>query len=53
MRWDGKVRDAYVNENGFTDCNQLNSTAMGLLHGPLAGSTIVGNLVIWIPNPQK
>ena len=59
VRYEGKVRDAYVNEDGISQGLQFNQEATDLYLGYLKGSElrylpqIVGTMVIWIPNPKK
>lgn len=53
VRYDGKVRDAYVNEDGLSERLEVNYHAMHILAPPFSAShnTIVGPVVIWLPNP--
>jgi hypothetical protein len=49
----GKVRDAYVNEEGLLYQMPFNPRATSMLAPPFAGNTmIVGNLVVWVPDPK-
>lgn len=52
VRWDGRVRDAYVNENGYAEGCVINPSAMRILADPFKGSTIVGPLCVWVPDPK-
>lgn len=51
VRYEGRLRDAYVNENGYSEGLQHNPHATALLGGRFegTGTTIVGPLVIWVP----
>lgn len=51
VRYEGRLRDAYVNEDGLSERLQYNPHATALLGGRFegTGTTIVGPLVIWVP----
>lgn len=53
VRWDTKLRDAYVNENGLSEGCIYNQKATWLTDGQFKGVEIVGPLVIWVPDPKK
>jgi hypothetical protein len=54
VKFEGRTRDAYVNEDGFGHRLAFNRTATALLAPPYKGSTsLVGPLAIWIPDPKK
>jgi len=54
VRWEGKVRDAYVDEEGLIKGLQSNRKAIQLLAPPFDPEmvTIVGTLVIWVPDSK-
>lgn len=53
VRYEGKVRDAYVNENGISEGLPLNPHGAAILAAPFTpGTEIVGPLVVWVPNPK-
>ena len=53
VRFEGRVRDAYVNEDGISKGFQVNPQACRLVSGTIfEGSTIVGPLAIWIPDAK-
>ena len=47
VRHEGRIRDAYVDEDGFS--KRLLSNAQAYIQ---YGITIVGNLVVWVPDPR-
>lgn len=51
VRYEGRLRDAYVNEDGFGERLPYNPHGTALLGGRFegTGTTIVGPLVIWVP----
>lgn len=54
VRYEGRVRDAYVNEEGLLKSLPPNRAATGLLAPPFSpGSFIVGLLVFWVPDPKE
>ena len=52
VRWEGRTRDAYVDENGFAKDLPHNPHVGQLLCSGFEGSTIVGPLVIWVPDAK-
>jgi Domain of unknown function (DUF3846) len=53
VRWDGRVRDAYIDEEGKLKGLAFNHFATGLLEPPLRGHDIlVGPVVIWVPDAK-
>lgn len=52
VRFNGRVRDAYVNEDGYSKGLLVNRPAMAILAEPFQGATIVGNLAVWEPDPK-
>lgn len=59
VRYEGRVRDAYVNEDGISMGLQFNREATELHFKYLEGRLleylpiIVGKMAIWIPDPRK
>lgn len=53
VRWEDRVRDAYVNEDGHALRLAINAAGTSLLSQRLAGSFLVGPVAIWIPDPAK
>lgn len=53
VHYDGKVRDAYVNEDGISQGLPVNKPATALLAHPFYPdqNTLLGCLVIWVPDP--
>jgi hypothetical protein len=51
VRWGDRVRDAYVNENGMAENLPFNPSSH-LCTGLFAGTQILGNIVIWVPDPK-
>lgn len=47
VRYDGRMRDAYVDEDGLSKRLPLNTLASELL-----GASIVGPMAIWIPDQK-
>lgn len=52
VKYDGKLRQAYVNENGLLEGDIYNQRATWLTDGRSKGTDIVGNMVIWIPDQK-
>jgi hypothetical protein len=53
VRYNGKVRDAYCNEDGLSQGLEYNHDATMLCRGTIfEGVSIVGNLVIWEPDAK-
>jgi len=54
VRWFGRVRDAYVNEEGLIKGLNLNSSATAILDGAFknSGNSIVGPCAVWIPDAK-
>jgi hypothetical protein len=52
VRYDGKLRQAYANENGISDGDLYNQRASWITDGTHKGVEIVGNLVIWVPDAK-
>lgn len=53
VRWEGKLRYAYVNEDGHALRLAINAAGTSLLSQRLSGSFLVGPVAIWIPDPAK
>ena len=52
VRFMGKVRDAYVDEDGVMKQLGHNEHASAMLYGARKGNTIYGDMVVWVPNPK-
>lgn len=54
VRFEGKVRDGYVDEDGIQKRLPVNNHATRLLAKPFdpKRQTLYGNLVIWVPDPR-
>ena len=52
VTFEGKVREAYVNEEGLLRGLPKNNHAMAMLYGMYQGAYIVGNLCIVVPDAQ-
>lgn len=54
VRIEGRVRDAFVNEDGIAENLPVNRPAMGLLAPPFDANVnvLLGNLVAWVPDPK-
>lgn len=54
IRFEGKVRDAYVNEDGIAQGLPPNRAATRLLAPPFhpAVNQLFGNVAIWVPTPK-
>jgi hypothetical protein len=50
VRYAGRVRNAYCDENGVNKRLSHNAAASAILARPFTGLTIVGPLVIWLVN---
>lgn len=55
VRWEGKVRDAYVNEDGLSAAMPVNVYGTSILAPPFVPgvNVLVGNVVIWVPDARK
>jgi hypothetical protein len=53
VRWAGKVRDAYVDEDGISRGLPVNNKATAALAEPFIGNTLLGPCAIWIPDPKR
>jgi hypothetical protein len=54
IRWNGRVRDAYVDEDGLSKWLPYNHHATQLTKGTqFEGCRLHGNLVVWIPDPRR
>lgn len=53
VRYNDRVRDAYVNEDGILKGLSYNETATRLLDGIWKGARIVGPMVVWVPDPKE
>jgi hypothetical protein len=51
VRYEGKLRDAFVDEDGYAHRRLLNIRATRLLTPAYGGTTIVGTMVVWVPDP--
>lgn len=51
-RLDGKVREAYIDEDGIMKRLQVNPFAMAILTDLWKPSRIWGTMVIWVPDPK-
>lgn len=52
VRFNGRVRDAYVNEDGYAKGLLVNRPAMALLAEPFIGATLLGSVAIWEPDAK-
>jgi len=52
VRFEGKVRDAYVNEEGIMRAFRPNIPATRMLHERYSGTLLHGRMVIWVPDPK-
>lgn len=53
VRIEGRVRDAWVNEDGIAENLPINRPAMDLLAAPFnPRNTLLGNLTVWVPDPK-
>jgi hypothetical protein len=52
VRADGRVRDAYVNEDGLMQGLPINRHAGAMLAKPFVGLSIVGPLTYFVPDPK-
>lgn len=52
VRFNGRVRDAYVNEDGISQRLQFNRPGTALLAPPFTGSQLFGNVAIWEPDTK-
>jgi Domain of unknown function (DUF3846) len=51
LSYAGRVREAYVNEEGKLDALPLNQAATDMLVPPLRGhDVLVGTVVVWVPD---
>lgn len=55
VRYEGKMRDAFVNENGIALGLPENLPATRMLDGRFKGyaGLLHGKCAVWIPNPRK
>jgi hypothetical protein len=55
VRFEGRVRDAFVNEDGLGLGLARNQAATDLLAPPFNPriNVLVGNLVVWVPDPKE
>ena len=54
VRYEGRIRDCYVDEEGALPKNlPINPHVMALLSERWVGANIYGPGVIWIPDPRK
>ncbi len=54
VHWEGRFRQAWVNENGLAKGLPPNPHARALIaRTRFAGQTIVGQIVIWVPDPRR
>ena len=55
VRFENRVRDAYVNEEGLIYGLEYNPKATAMLAPPFspAANTLVGPVVIWVPDAKK
>src|ERR1017187_3811265 len=49
VRYEGRVRDAYVNEEGVLQNLPENDVGTAMLYGPWRIHTIAGPIAIWVP----
>lgn len=52
VRFNGRVRDAYVNEDGYAKGLLVNRPATALLAEPFIGVTLLGSVAIWEPDAK-
>lgn len=54
VRFQGRVRDAYINEEGALNGLPNNKHATALLANPVLTVTgyLQGNLAVWVPDPK-
>jgi hypothetical protein len=52
VRFNGRVRDAYVNEDGYSKGLLVNRPAMAILAEPFTGAVILGNVAVCEPDPK-
>lgn len=52
VRFENKIRDAYVDEDGKPRGMPLNPHATKMLTVRYFGQTLCGKMVIWIPDPK-
>lgn len=53
VRYDNRVRDAYVNEDGIEKRLAFNRPGTSLTKGTIfEGATLVGNVAIWVPDAK-
>jgi hypothetical protein len=52
VRYEGRVREAYVNEEGIPKGLPHNFLATSMLTERYFGNTIFGKMVIWVPDPK-
>ena len=53
VNWEGRCRQAYVDEDGIQKQLQINPFAMKLLTPRWQGSRIWGTLVVWVPDKKE
>lgn len=55
VRWEGKIRDAYVDEDGIMKGLPINYKIHGFLDGVFKNypAHIYGDVLIWVPDPKK
>jgi hypothetical protein len=53
VRFNGRVRDGYVNEEGIAKGLPSNSVATDMLTDIYVGTVLFGTLAIWEPDPKK
>lgn len=54
VRIEGRVRDAFVNEDGISDNLPTNWAATEMLAPPFVPgvNVLLGNLTVWVPDPK-
>lgn len=55
VRYQGRIREAYVNEEGLLKGMPINQKASGWYQDAHTGETcnpLVGNIAIWVPTPK-
>lgn len=53
VKYQGRTRDAWVDEDGRMKSLSWNAKGTQLLCGPYVGTTIVGPMVVWIPDKRE
>jgi hypothetical protein len=49
VRFEGRVRDAYVNEDGMAEELPVNREGTAMLTEQYRGNVLLGNVAIWVP----